>query len=365
MATALGIQSHRDSGILGHNLRHEPGYQDFAEVKNVFPEDTSRNRTLFHDQFLIKKVDEMTHQPAPPGKEVGRAIQCNARRFVGVNFWVDQSLLSPITNPDGTPKNFPVQCRDKNGQYLYSEGKPVMREMTRQQFKSEDDRRRFENLCVEFSQNRMGGQLASLTTHVDERTPHVQGLIAPLDDDGKLTYHKFYGRPAQLKQLQREWAEALEQEFGITKATREEIEARQATNKTHEEFVHAQGIASVIKERDQMMESAKVSHTLPEPRRMESAKKYRDRIAPVFDRLNEANHRLKLNHDRLESQNKRFKKEQKRLFRQINLLAQKVIDRIPDSFMWVKFTVGTDAFKLPKKDISHQRDRAKDRGLGR
>ena len=145
------------------------------KLKNVFPEDTSRNRTLFHDHDLIKKVDEMNHQPAPPGKDVGRAIQCNARRFVGVNFWVDQSLLSPITNPDGTPKNFPVQCRDKNGQYLYREGKPVMREMTRQQFKSEDDRRRFENLCVEFAQNRMGGQLASLTTHVDERTPHVQG----------------------------------------------------------------------------------------------------------------------------------------------------------------------------------------------
>ena len=261
----------------------------------------------------------------------------------------------------------PVQCRDKNGQYLYREGKPVMREMTRQQFKSEDDRRRFENLCVEFAQNRMGGQLASLTTHVDERTPHVQGLIAPLDDDGKLTYHKFYGRPAQLKQLQREWAEALELEFGITKATREEIEARQATNETHEEFVHAQGIAAVIKERDQMVEAAnEVEVNLPEPHRMESAKHYRHRIAPVVDEIAESNRKLKVEQKRKEREIKRLKNDRMRFLRQIKMLAKKINDLAPGLVGWLVNDVGIDDWnsisKSKNEDTPH-RDLDVERGL--
>lgn len=62
--------------------------------------------------------------------------------------------------------------------------------------------------ALEFLRDRYGDSLASAVLHLDEATPHIQALVLPLREDGKLDAAKLFG-PEQLRDLQDCYADKL------------------------------------------------------------------------------------------------------------------------------------------------------------
>jgi len=63
-------------------------------------------------------------------------------------------------------------------------------------------------LATQFLQERYGDRLASAVLHLDEATPHIQALVVPLREDGKLDAASLFG-PQQLVKLQDDYAAAM------------------------------------------------------------------------------------------------------------------------------------------------------------
>jgi hypothetical protein len=83
--------------------------------------------------------------------------------------------------------------------------------------------------AVEFLQERYGDNLASAVLHLDEATPHVQAMVVPRREDGKLDAAKLFN-PEALRRLQDDYADkmrplGLERGIEGSKAKHERIKA--------------------------------------------------------------------------------------------------------------------------------------------
>lgn len=63
--------------------------------------------------------------------------------------------------------------------------------------------------AMRFLEQRYGDNLAHAVLHLDETTPHIQALVVPKREDGKLDAATLFG-PEQLRQMQTEYAEVME-----------------------------------------------------------------------------------------------------------------------------------------------------------
>lgn len=73
------------------------------------------------------------------------------------------------------------------------------------------DKKRMEEWAakaVQFLQERYGDNLASAVLHLDEATPHIQAMVVPRREDGKLDAAKLFG-PEQLRKLQDDYADKM------------------------------------------------------------------------------------------------------------------------------------------------------------
>jgi len=73
------------------------------------------------------------------------------------------------------------------------------------------DKKRMEEWAAkatEFLKERYGDNLASAVLHLDEATPHIQAMVVPRREDGKLDAAKLFG-PEQLRSLQDDYADAM------------------------------------------------------------------------------------------------------------------------------------------------------------
>lgn len=70
---------------------------------------------------------------------------------------------------------------------------------------------------VDFMKKRHGAEnILCLYLHLDEKTPHIEGYILPVDPKGKLNCKHFLGGPAKMSQLQTDYAKHNEK-FGLTR----------------------------------------------------------------------------------------------------------------------------------------------------
>jgi hypothetical protein len=75
---------------------------------------------------------------------------------------------------------------------------------------------------------RVGGTIAKVTLHLDERTPHIHAHVVPYDPEGKLNAKHFFGTRAKLRELQNvyhEYMAPLGLERGVvgSRATHQEV----------------------------------------------------------------------------------------------------------------------------------------------
>jgi hypothetical protein len=98
--------------------------------------------------------------------------------------------------------------------------------------RDEDNQERvyaFTEKTVEFLHEQYGDRCVKATLHLDEKTPHVQAFIVPIDERGKLNCKSFFGTRAKLRAFQNAFAEkmqplALERGLEGSRATHMDIQ---------------------------------------------------------------------------------------------------------------------------------------------
>ena len=76
---------------------------------------------------------------------------------------------------------------------------------------------RWQNANIKFMRQRFGSDnLVRMTLHRDETTPHIHAVVVPITSDGRLSAKDFIDGPKALKQLQTDYAQAM-QEFGLSR----------------------------------------------------------------------------------------------------------------------------------------------------
>jgi outer membrane murein-binding lipoprotein Lpp len=87
----------------------------------------------------------------------------------------------------------------------------------------------FAEKTVEFLHEQYGDRCVKATLHLDEKTPHVQAFVVPVDERGKLNCKSFFGSRAKLRAFQDAFAEKMQPlglERGVkgSRATHEDIQ---------------------------------------------------------------------------------------------------------------------------------------------
>ena len=70
--------------------------------------------------------------------------------------------------------------------------------------------RAFADKSVEFLQERYSANCVEAALHMDEKTPHVQAFVVPIDERGKLNCKRFFGTREKLRQFQSAYAAKME-----------------------------------------------------------------------------------------------------------------------------------------------------------
>lgn len=136
----------------------------------------------------------------------------------------------------------------------------------------------FTDKAVEFLQEEYGANCVKATLHMDEKTPHVQAFVVPIDERGKLNCKRFFGTRAKLRQFQDAFAAKMEP-LGLERG----VEGSRATHTDVQRFY------GMINQRVRLrVEPARV----PDPPRVlvteASRKEYKQQvIAAVIEQLRE------------------------------------------------------------------------------
>jgi hypothetical protein len=109
--------------------------------------------------------------------------------------------------------------------------------------------------------------LVKLYLHMDEATPHLHAVVIPIDPKGKLNCRHFLGGADKLSALQDRYAVAMKPH---------NLERGNKGNKARHQSV---------KKFYSLIQTPTIEQ-LPPPKPLEGAKAYRDRLAPVVEKLN-------------------------------------------------------------------------------
>lgn len=109
------------------------------------------------------------------------------------------------------------------------------------------------------------GNTVRLSLHMDERTPHLHAVVVPLTKDGRLSAKEMLGGPAEMKQLQSDYAEAMKP-FGLERG----LENSPAKHTDIREFY------AMVNHPEALLPN------VPEKGFVESAASYRQKLAKIF-----------------------------------------------------------------------------------
>lgn len=92
----------------------------------------------------------------------------------------------------------------------------------------------FAEKTVEFLHEHYGDRCVKATLHLDEKTPHVQAFVVPIDERGKLNCKSFFGSRAKLRAFQNAFAAKM-QPLGLERG----VEGSRATHQDIQRFYGA------------------------------------------------------------------------------------------------------------------------------
>jgi len=94
---------------------------------------------------------------------------------------------------------------------------------------SPTDVRAWVDANVEWAKERYGDNLVSMHLHMDETSPNIHAVMVPITPDGRLSATDYFGKPAQLVELQTSYSRSVEYsglERGTFKSKAEHIEVQ-------------------------------------------------------------------------------------------------------------------------------------------
>ena len=170
---------------------------------------------------------------------------------------------------------------------------------------------------------RFGDRIINAVLHLDETTAHIQFLLLPLDDSGKLSYRTFFGgRKYVLSQLQTDYAEAMSI-LGLTRG-------REGSQAKHQEVAEYYAVTQNVEHTPPPKLPAVDNITLPEPpgamARMKTdnlieygrdcADQVLAAVSPITDAIIKRSDKLAAENLRLNSENESLKEANAKLNRQ-------------------------------------------------
>lgn len=84
------------------------------------------------------------------------------------------------------------------------------------------DVKEFSLKCFEFINKKFNGYIYNCVVHTHESTPHLHFIVCPIDDKGKLNASYYTGNKQKLRELQDEFAKAVEC-FGLERGQDKEL----------------------------------------------------------------------------------------------------------------------------------------------
>lgn len=165
-----------------------------------------------------KHVDRLRETP-----NADRTKERENKTLIGDRRPLAQSVKEMIDEHGGKPRRDSVECVE-----LMLGASPEHFTEGREEVNPERVRE-FTEKAVEFLKEQYGERCVKAVLHMDEKTPHVQAFMVPIDGRGKLNCKSFFGSREKLRAFQDAYAEKMESlglERGVegSRATHEDVQ---------------------------------------------------------------------------------------------------------------------------------------------
>jgi len=117
--------------------------------------------------------------------------------------------------------------------------------------------------------------------HRDEQTPHIQALVVPIDERGRLNAHAYTGGRALLARMQDSYAEAV-RDLGLERGVRGSVADHQTVKEFYAKIEEPTPAREVVQERLEVDRPGRIVGN-PEKWASEQQERIAERLAPVVD----------------------------------------------------------------------------------
>ncbi len=123
--------------------------------------------------------------------------------------------------------------------------------------------------------------IVAAVLHRDEQTPHIQALVVPINEQGRLSAYTYTGGREKLRDMQDSYARAMES-FGLERGVRGSVADHQTVKEFYAKIEEPTPAPEIVK---QHLEVDKPGRLVGNPERWASAQRERiaERLAPVVD----------------------------------------------------------------------------------
>ncbi len=159
---------------------------------------------------------------------------------------------------------------------------------SREFFDAGDERARDERLAewrdrtMAWLRDRFGAEnVVAAVLHRDELTPHIQAMVVPIDDHGRLNAREYTGGAAKLGALQDGYHAAVE-DLGLTRGVKGSVATHQDVKEYYTKIMEPTPAPEIVK---QHLEVERPGRLIANPERWasEQHEKIAERIAPALD----------------------------------------------------------------------------------
>ncbi len=159
---------------------------------------------------------------------------------------------------------------------------------SREFFDADDERARDEHLAewrdrtMAWLRDRFGAEnVVAAVLHRDELTPHIQAMVVPIDDHGRLNAREYTGGAAKLKALQDGYHAAVE-DLGLTRGVKGSVATHQDVKEYYAKIMEPTPAPEIVRRHLEVERPGRIIAN-PERWASEQHEKIAERIAPALD----------------------------------------------------------------------------------
>jgi len=117
--------------------------------------------------------------------------------------------------------------------------------------------------------------------HKDEQTPHIQALVVPIDERGRLNAHAYTGGRAMLARMQDSYADAV-RDLGLERGVRGSVADHQTVKEFYAKIEQPTPVPEIVKQHIEVERPGRLV-TNPDRYATEQQERLVERLAPIVD----------------------------------------------------------------------------------